>query len=135
MFSTNDSGFTPTPAPFSFELDFAKEVSYYYQWIIPRWTDTFLYSAVYVLVIFGGRYAMEKRPRFDLRRPLVIWSGLLAVFSIVGAARTLPEVIYVLRNYGWNYSVCHQSFYYGPTAFWAVVFALSKVRTSACILE
>jgi len=44
--------------------------------------------------------------RFQLRGPLIIWNTLLAMFSIMGAARTAPELIHVLRHYGLFHSVC-----------------------------
>lgn len=44
--------------------------------------------------------------RFELRGPLVIWNSALAIFSIIGASRTAPELIHVLRHYGLFHSVC-----------------------------
>lgn len=71
---------------------------------------------------------MKSRSRFNLRGPLAVWSGILAIFSILGAIRTVPELFYVLGKYGWDYSICNSSYaYYQPTAFWTCLFALSKV--------
>lgn len=44
--------------------------------------------------------------RFELRGLLVIWNTALAMFSIMGASRTAPELIHVLRHYGLFHSVC-----------------------------
>lgn len=44
--------------------------------------------------------------RYELRGPLVIWNSALAIFSIIGASRTAPELIHVLRHYGLFHSVC-----------------------------
>ena len=48
---------------------------------------------------------MEKRPRFDLRPALALWSAILGIFSIFGAIRTIPELAYVIHNYGFEFSV------------------------------
>ena len=88
----------------------------------------FRYSALYVVFIFGGKYYMQNRPRFEIRPALALWSAILAVFSIFGAIRTVPEIIYVLDKYGWEFSVCSPSYaYYNPTSFWTFMFAISKV--------
>lgn len=44
--------------------------------------------------------------RFQLRGPLIAWNTMLAVFSVMGALRTAPELIHVLRHYGLFHSVC-----------------------------
>lgn len=44
--------------------------------------------------------------RFELRGLLALWNSMLAMFSIMGAFRTAPELIHVLRNYGLFHSVC-----------------------------
>lgn len=95
-------------------------------WSVRYWTLSFVYAAVYVCAIFVGRYYMSERRRFELRLPLILWSGFLAVFSIGGAVRTVPELVYDLRVFGWDYSVCNPSYFYGPTAFWAYTFVISK---------
>lgn len=41
---------------------------------------SFLFSALYAAFIFGGRHLMNKRAKFELRKPLVLWSLSLAVF-------------------------------------------------------
>ena len=70
---------------------------------------------------------MRDRERFDLRGSLTVWSGLLAVFSIFGAVRTVPELFYVIRKFGIDFSICNPSYAYGPTAVWPYMFAISKV--------
>ena len=70
---------------------------------------------------------MQRRSRFDLRPALAIWSGILSLFSVIAAIRLISEAIYVVYNYGFEYSVCYPSVYYGDTAVWAFLFAVSKV--------
>ena len=40
----------------------------------------FLFSALYAAFVFGGRHLMNKRAKYELRKPLVLWSLTLAVF-------------------------------------------------------
>ncbi|XP_010159552.1 PREDICTED: elongation of very long chain fatty acids protein 6-like [Eurypyga helias] len=88
---------------------------------------SFLFSALYAAFIFGGRHLMNKRAKFELRKPLVLWSLSLAVFSIFGAVRTGAYMLYILMTKGLKQSVCDQSFYIGPVSkFWAYAFVLSK---------
>jgi len=84
-------------------------------------------SAIYLVLIFAGRYAMRQRAPFTLRLPLVMWNTVLALFSIVGFIRTIPEMVSGIVLHGWSYSVCNTSWYYGTTGFWAYAFVLSKL--------
>lgn len=97
------------------------------QWMSKNWHLCLWSSAVYVVLIFGGKYLMQERPRFDLRPALALWSGLLGIFSFFGAVRTLPELMYVLKKHGFEFSICSPSYFNGPTGFWAVLFTVSKV--------
>ncbi|XP_059868871.1 very long chain fatty acid elongase 6 isoform X1 [Delphinus delphis] len=92
-----------------------------------RGKKSFLFSALYAAFIFGGRHLMNKRAKFELRKPLVLWSLTLAVFSIFGALRTGAYMVYILMTKGLKHSVCDQGFYNGPVSkFWAYAFVLSK---------
>lgn len=96
-----------------------------------QWTDsiktvTFWLSAAYVLLVFAGQRWMHSRSPFDLRIPLFLWSAILAIFSIIGTFRTVPELYNSITGYGWTYSVCDPFFYRGSTGFWAFVFTMSK---------
>uniref|UniRef100_A0A452Q9L8 Elongation of very long chain fatty acids protein n=1 Tax=Ursus americanus TaxID=9643 RepID=A0A452Q9L8_URSAM len=53
------------------------------QWMQENWKKSFLFSALYAAFIFGGRHLMNKRAKFELRKPLVLWSLTLAVFRWV----------------------------------------------------
>ena len=61
---------------------------------------------------------MKNKPRYELRLGLAIWSGLLAIFSICGAIRVLPELIYVIYRHGLKYSICNNSNAFGVVGFW-----------------
>ncbi|XP_045187614.2 elongation of very long chain fatty acids protein 6-like [Mercenaria mercenaria] len=94
-----------------------------------HWTDSFIYSGIYVIVVFGCQFLMKNRERFELRPYLAIWSGLLAVFSIMGTIRTVPELIWAVKYNGFEYSCCSGSYLeHGKvSSFWGCLFALSKV--------
>ncbi|CAH2321857.1 elongation of very long chain fatty acids 6 [Pelobates cultripes] len=97
-------------------------------WMRENWSKSFFFSFLYVALIFGGQRVMKERKRFELRRPLVLWSFTLAVFSIIGAIRTSWYLGNVLIASGFKESVCDSGFYSGPVSkFWAYAFVLSKV--------
>ncbi|XP_043534956.1 elongation of very long chain fatty acids protein 6-like isoform X2 [Chiloscyllium plagiosum] len=97
------------------------------EWMQENWSKSFLFSAVYAALIFAGQYYMRERKKFELRKPLVLWSLTLALFSILGAFRTGWYMWHVLYTSGFKQSVCDQSFYNGPVSkFWAYAFVLSK---------
>ena len=61
--------------------------------------------------------------------PLTGWSMFLAMFSIMGAARTLPEFMHTLYTHGFYHSLCIPSFIENDrvSGFWTWMFVLSKV--------
>jgi hypothetical protein len=61
---------------------------------------------------------MKNKARFELRLWLASWSALLAVFSIFGALRVLPELVYVIYRHGIKYSICNNSNAFGVVGFW-----------------
>ena len=82
---------------------------------------------LYAAFVFGGWHLMNKRAKFELKKPLVLWSLTLAVFSIFGALRTGAYMVYTVMTKGLKHSVCDQGFYNGPVSkFWAYAFVLSK---------
>ncbi|XP_063611763.1 very long chain fatty acid elongase 6-like isoform X3 [Penaeus indicus] len=113
---------------FKFEEDF--DTLEKRRWMRENWMMCFYYIGAYMIVIYGGQLYMQTRPRFELRIPLFMWNVFLAVFSIWGAYRSAPELLYVLNNHGFHYSVCIP----GPSfldnrvgGFWNWMFTLSKV--------
>lgn len=59
----------------------------------------------------------------------------LAMFSIMGAARTLPEFMHTLYTHGFYHSLCIPSFIENDrvSGFWTWMFVLSKVFLTAVI--
>ena len=96
--------------PYTFERSFEKnEIR---QWFIVNWTSSFYYIAAYLLVLGGISKWMERRSnssgaKLELRRPLLIWNLGLALFSLVGTIRLLPELLHILGGEnGYHNSVC-----------------------------
>lgn len=85
-------------------------------------------SVAYVIVVFGGRWVMERKEKFGLNSALALWSGTLAIFSVMGTLRMWPEIIHVLQYEGLYSSACHLGYMQHPvTKFWTCLFVLSKV--------
>merc|ERR1719447_2566377 len=80
-------------------------------------------------MVVGGQAYMAERSPFQLRGLLTAWNIFLAVFSIMGAARTLPEFIYTISTQGFYHSLCIPSFIEQDrvSGFWTWMFVLSKV--------
>ncbi|XP_053306910.1 elongation of very long chain fatty acids protein 3 [Spea bombifrons] len=98
------------------------------RWMQENWSKSFFFSLLYAALIFGGQRVMKERRRFELRRPLFLWSFTLALFSIIGAIRTGWYLGSLLITSGFKQSVCDRGFYNGPVSkFWAYAFVLSKV--------
>ncbi|KAF3425750.1 hypothetical protein E2986_12349 [Frieseomelitta varia] len=93
---------------YSYVLNFEKNFVYSESqtWMRDHFPNCFYYSAIYALLIFGGRRYMSDRPKFELRGLLALWSTLLAILSIFCFSRILPEMYHVLTNHGYYYSVC-----------------------------
>ncbi|MBN3276032.1 ELOV6 protein, partial [Polyodon spathula] len=121
----NASEHLPPLQEYDFERSFDEREAI--EWMQEHWSKSFVFSALYAAVIFGGQQFMKERQKLELRKPLVLWSLSLAVFSIVGAVRTGWYMLYILDTSGFKQSVCDQSFYSGPVSkFWAYAFVLSK---------
>uniref|UniRef100_T1IU17 Elongation of very long chain fatty acids protein n=1 Tax=Strigamia maritima TaxID=126957 RepID=T1IU17_STRMM len=112
---------------FRFERNFGFESAK--DWMKANWNLTFVIVAFYLLLVFWGNHWMKSRQAFELRKPLAIWNMLLAIFSIAGACRCLPEITYSWKTHGFHHTVCNKHPYFDNqvTQFWAWIFSLSKV--------
>uniref|UniRef100_A0A023FB42 Elongation of very long chain fatty acids protein n=1 Tax=Triatoma infestans TaxID=30076 RepID=A0A023FB42_TRIIF len=112
---------------FNFEEEFIHQDTRV--WMTKNWTISFYFCALYMVLIFGGQYYMQSRPRFNLKGVLCIWNSLLAAFSIMGACRTAPELFHVLKNYGLYHSICIPSYIEldRVAGVWTWFFVLSKL--------
>ena len=75
------------------------------------WHYSFYISAIYLAVIFGLRRVMRDRKPFDLRGLLIAWNAILAVFSILGVYRCVPEFISIIYHEGLAASYTKSSYY------------------------
>ncbi|XP_041802897.1 elongation of very long chain fatty acids protein 6-like [Chelmon rostratus] len=125
MLQGNESQLHLHLSEYSFERRFDERGAM--EWMQANWSKSFVFSALYAALVFGGQHYMKPRPKMNLRRPLVLWSLSLAVFSIIGAIRTGCYMFHILSSSGFRQSICDQSFYNGPVSkFWAYAFVLSK---------
>lgn len=108
------------PFVFEFELKFFDRTYAHniYAWMNQWWWLSIVYSIIYVMLIYYGRSLMESRERFQLRVPLILWNLGLAIFSIFGMVRCLPEMVYSLSREGLQYTICNRSNIYGITGYW-----------------
>ena len=114
---------------FGFErlFDSKQYVEEWMSWMEQNWTLSIKFSIFYILAVFGGKFYMQNRPKYDLRLPLIIWNILLAAFSIFGTIRVWPDFLFTIRKHGIVHSICDNSNGYGIIGFWSFMFIMSKL--------
>jgi len=113
--------------PFSFEREFQAEdlAAFCRQW---WWVGT-LATSLYLVGLWVGTAAMRDRKPYDLKKALAAWNLFLAVFSFIGAVRTVPHLFLMLWTYGFQYTVCRAAlvgYGSGATGVWVALFIFSK---------
>lgn len=84
--------------------------------------------AIYLLCLVSGTRYMKNKSPYVLRRSLFLWNVGLAVFSVLGALSTLPNLLHVAGRKGFVYSSCNSSMYSDATLMlWTWLFTFSKV--------
>ncbi len=81
--------------------------------------------AILPRVFQGRRVAREK-----LRKVLACWNLFLAVYSFMGAIRTVPHLLWYISTSTFKETVCNPPYYVngdGATGLWVMLFTLSKV--------
>ncbi|CAJ0932167.1 unnamed protein product, partial [Mesorhabditis belari] len=91
------------------------------------WHYSIYIALLYVMVIHGLERFMRDRKPFNLKGPLALWNGALAVFSIVATFRYGIEFLHTLTTRPLFDSICYSTDPEQPAAFWACMFALSKI--------
>ncbi|CAL8091568.1 unnamed protein product [Orchesella dallaii] len=119
--------------PYLTVWDFEKfSLDYWRVWLGVNWTWSVYISGIYLSAIFGIQLLMKNRPPFSLRNVLTGWNFFLAVFSLLGAMRTFPEMVFILTKnvegfgQGFHLSVCQRENHNQASAFWGLLFTLSK---------
>lgn len=106
-FSTHDVEPTMPDYPYVFEFEKQFNQTVAKTWFDNNWKTSFPLVGVYLLAIVFSKLYMAKKPRYELKLPLFVWNSMLAVFSIWGTLRTLPEFFHVINKYGVNHSICY----------------------------
>lgn len=113
---------------YTFDAEGNFDYIYHRQWFRRYWIISLGFTAAYLLAIYVGQRFMQNRKAYDLRKPLAIWSAMLALFSFGGSLRGIPEMSHVLSNHGFRYSYCNASFAEDVRLqFWTWIFVWSKV--------
>ncbi|NXS28160.1 ELOV6 protein, partial [Pomatostomus ruficeps] len=98
------------------------------KWMEENWQKSFIFSSIYLVLIFGIQHFMKERRPFNLRVPLTLWSFSLTLFSFIAACRVWKQMAFLLLTKGFKQSVCSRSFYVHPVSkLWMYLFALSKL--------
>ncbi|KAL8431526.1 hypothetical protein Efla_000572 [Eimeria flavescens] len=72
---------------------------------------------------------MKDRPAYDLRTPLKYWNLTLAVFSLVGMVRIVPQLGLLIWQWGFECSIVGPPVYaygHGAAGLWTLLFIYSK---------
>lgn len=96
-------------------------------WMRNSWYLSIVYAFIYITAVFFGQWYMKTRPKYDLRRALIAWNFVLAIFSFIGSVRIFPEFYHTIANKGFEHSVCNNDYTHGVSGCWAWLFILSKV--------
>ncbi|CAG0878927.1 unnamed protein product [Darwinula stevensoni] len=118
------------PYFFVFEWELAGEWAEDAQWwFMDYWTLSFVFVALYLILVFWSRRWMASRPPYDLQKPLIAWNFFFSVFSILAVYRGIPEVYRSIRHDSLYYSMClGMNLRHNPVAsVWAILFVISKV--------
>lgn len=84
---------------------------------------------MYCILIFGGQFLMKNREAWKWRNTLAAWNLLLSIFSAIGMARTLPNLLHNLASYSIRDNFCMDpriTYGSGSTGLWVQLFILSK---------
>lgn len=94
-----------------------------------RWLYSIPVALIYLTAVQFGQKYMESKTAWNLRMPLVIWSGLLAIFSWLGTIRITVFLVLTLQEDGIFPTVCTgiQEKIDKPIWFWLYLFVISKV--------
>ena len=95
--------------------------------IAKYWHYSIYISAFYVVTIFAIQRWMRDREKYDLRRPLFLWSLTLTVFSMAGfVVAGWPHFLYFIHH-GWERSICDLTIKFGRPGLWSFLFCFSKL--------
>jgi len=93
------------------------------------WWLSYALGTMYIMGVWLVPRHMKDKDAYDLHRLLVIWNFVLAVFSFIGMVRTVPQLLMMMRTYGFEYTICRAarvSYGGGSSGFWTMLFIFSK---------
>uniref|UniRef100_A0A914WMV7 Elongation of very long chain fatty acids protein n=1 Tax=Plectus sambesii TaxID=2011161 RepID=A0A914WMV7_9BILA len=99
------------------------------KWFAENRTLIFGISATYIAALKIGQNLMRDRQAFKLKHAMVIWNAALALFSVIGSIKLLPDLLEAVANRGfvWSYCTTDSLYHDQNTGFWSYLFLLSKV--------
>jgi elongation of very long chain fatty acids protein 6 len=90
--------------------------------------SSFMVSVLYMVVIFGIKFAMQTRKPYQLKLTLQLWNLWLALFSILGSLVTGYGLLVEIQKYGIVSTYTHsKDFFQGVTGLWTFWFCMSKL--------
>ncbi|GMT18912.1 hypothetical protein PFISCL1PPCAC_10209, partial [Pristionchus fissidentatus] len=92
-----------------------------------NWMHTLTISVIYYAVVRGIEKYLKDKPAFDLKTPLFLWNGVLALFSITGLLRFSEDFLHSLYHDGVYRTICYSCHPHDVAAFWSLLFAISKI--------
>ena len=95
--------------------------------MIRYWHWSAYFSIIYVVTIFSVKRWMRDREKYDLRRPLFVWSLSLSLFSMVGFYYDGLAHLGVVWEEGLMKSICTPVMIKGQLGLWAFLFCFSKL--------
>jgi hypothetical protein len=103
--STNRYNLALLSPAYGFERDFD------YEGLMPRVDQLYgrhLYvlAVIYLAGVFGGQWFLRERKQVECKNSLILWNLALAVMSIMGAWRTVPEALTMVLDHGLHPSIC-----------------------------
>jgi len=114
----------PKHLPLFFEV---ADLVWWQTLMVDHWTFPFQVCVFYLSTVFGLQKVMKRREPFRLRQLLVLWNVLLAAVNFFGFMRQLQELVPILgKPDGFHRSLCIREELNLPSAFWGLLFCLSK---------
>ncbi|CAB3403935.1 unnamed protein product [Caenorhabditis bovis] len=92
-----------------------------------HWAKSIYLALGYIIVTNVLQKFMESRKPYSMRPILLVWNGALAIFSIFGTWRFGIEFYNAVFRRGLVDSICFSVDPHQPAAFWACMFAMSKI--------
>ncbi|CAB3403317.1 unnamed protein product [Caenorhabditis bovis] len=113
--------------PFHFPYEQVENPKYWTIIFQQYWYHFITISIVYFMLIKVIQKFMENRKPFNLRTPMILWNGGLAIFSIIATLRFSVDPLRSLYVEGFYRTLCYSCHPNDVAAFWSFAFALSKI--------